>query len=124
MAATVKAVYPQVRIISVEPEDAASMHAALVAGHPVDIGTTGIFSDGVAVRKVGQLTFELCRELVDEVIMVSVDQVCSAVKLIFEEVRATVEPAGALAAAVCPPASASGSTVSSSRSAPAPCSSS
>jgi len=99
VAATVKAVYPQVRIIGVEPEDAASMHAALVAGQPVDIGTTGIFSDGVAVRKVGQLTFELCRELVDEVIMVSVDQVCSAVKLIFEEVRATVEPAGALAVA-------------------------
>lgn len=99
VAATVKAVYPQVRIIGVEPEDAASMHAALVAGQPVDIGTTGIFSDGVAVRKVGKLTFELCRELVDEVITVSVDQVCAAVKSIFEEVRATVEPAGALAVA-------------------------
>jgi threonine dehydratase len=99
VAATVKAVYPQVRIIGVEPEDAASMHAALEAGQPVDIGTTGIFSDGVAVRKAGKLTFELCRELLDEVITVSVDQVCSAVKLIFEEVRATVEPAGALAVA-------------------------
>jgi threonine dehydratase len=99
VAATVKAVYPQVRIIGVEPEDAASMRAALAAGHPVDIGTTGIFSDGVAVRKAGNLTFELCRELVDEVITVSVDQVCAAVKLIFEEVRATVEPAGALAVA-------------------------
>ena len=99
VAATVKAVYPQVRIIGVEPEDAASMHAALAAGQPVDIGTTGIFSDGVAVRKVGSLTFELCRELVDEVITVSVDQVCAAVKSIFEEVRATVEPAGALAVA-------------------------
>ena len=99
VAATVKAVYPQVRIIGVEPEDAASMHAALKAGQPVDIGTTGIFSDGVAVRKVGSLTFEMCRELVDEVITVSVDQVCAAVKSIFEEVRATVEPAGALAVA-------------------------
>jgi len=99
VAATVKAVYPKVRIIGVEPEDAASMHAALIAGHPVDIGTTGIFSDGVAVRKVGSLTFDLCRELVDEVITVSVDQVCAAVKSIFEEVRATVEPAGALAVA-------------------------
>jgi len=99
VAATVKAVYPQVRIIGVEPEDAASMHAALIAGHPIDIGTTGIFSDGVAVRKVGKLTFDLCRELVDEVITVSVDQVCAAVKSIFEEVRATVEPAGALAVA-------------------------
>ncbi|MDH4019362.1 MAG: threonine ammonia-lyase, biosynthetic [Xanthomonadales bacterium] len=99
VAATIKAVYPQVRVIGVEPEDAASMQAALAAGQPVDIGTTGIFSDGVAVRKVGSLTFDLCRELVDEVITVSVDAVCAAVKSIFEEVRATVEPAGALAVA-------------------------
>lgn len=99
VAATVKAVYPDVRIVGVEPEDAASMYAAFEAGQPVDIGTTGIFSDGVAVRKVGSLTYKLCRELVDEVITVSVDQVCAAVKSIFEEVRATVEPAGALAVA-------------------------
>jgi len=99
VAATVKAVYPDVRIVGVEPEDAASMQAAFKAGRPVDIGTTGIFSDGVAVRKVGSLTYKLCRELVDEVITVSVDQVCAAVKSIFEEVRATVEPAGALAVA-------------------------
>jgi len=83
----------------VEPEDAASMHAALQADGPVDIGTTGIFADGVAVRKVGQTTFEMCRELVDEVITVTVDQVCAAVKSIFEEVRAVAEPAGALAVA-------------------------
>ncbi len=65
VAATVKAVYPDVRIIGVEPEDAASMYAALQAGEPVDIGTTGIFCDGVAVRKVGQTTFDMCRELVE-----------------------------------------------------------
>ena len=99
VAATVKAIYPQVRIIGVEPEDAASMHAALKAGQPVDIGVTGMFADGVAVRKVGQTSFEMCRELVDEVITVSVDQVCAAVKTIFEEVRAVAEPAGALAVA-------------------------
>ena len=99
VAATIKAEHPLVRIIGVEPDDAASMYAALKAGKPVDIGTTGIFADGVAVRKVGELTFELCRELVDEVITVSVDQVCAAVKSIFEEVRAVVEPAGALAVA-------------------------
>ncbi len=99
VAATVKAIYPDVRIIGVEPEDAGSMYAAIHAGKPVDIGTTGIFADGVAVRKVGNLTFEMCRELVDEVITVSVDQVCAAVKSIFEEVRAVVEPAGALAVA-------------------------
>lgn len=99
VAATVKAVYPDVHIIGVEPEDAASMHAALEAGQPVDIGTTGMFADGVAVRKVGDLTFEMCQELVDEIITVSVDQVCAAVKSIFEEVRAVAEPAGALAVA-------------------------
>jgi len=99
VAATVKAVYPGVRIIGVEPEDAASMYSALQAGRPVDIGATGMFADGVAVRKVGQITFEMCRELVDEVITVSVDQVCAAVKSIFEEVRAMAEPAGALAVA-------------------------
>lgn len=99
VAATIKAEHPQVRIIGVEPDDAASMYSALKAGKPVDIGTTGIFADGVAVRKVGELTFELCRELVDEVITVSVDQVCAAVKSIFEEIRAVVEPAGALAVA-------------------------
>ena len=99
VAATVKAVYPDVRIVGVEPSDAASMYEALKAGQPVDIGTTGIFADGVAVRKVGQITFDMCRELVDEVITVSVDQVCAAVKSIFEEVRAVAEPAGALAVA-------------------------
>jgi threonine dehydratase len=99
VAATVKAVYPDVRIVGVEPEDAASMYAALQAGKPVDIGTTGMFADGVAVRKVGNITFKMCRQLVDEVITVSVDQVCAAVKSIFEEVRAVAEPAGALAVA-------------------------
>ena len=99
IAAAVKATHPEVRIIGVEPEDAGSMYAALKAGHPVDIGSTGIFADGVAVRRVGDITFEMCRQLVDEVITVSVDEVCAAVKSIFEEVRAIVEPAGALAIA-------------------------
>ncbi len=99
VAATIKAIYPETRIIGVEPEDAASMQAALTAGLPVDIGVTGMFSDGVAVRKVGETTFAMCRELVDEVITVSVDQVCAAVKAVFEELRAVAEPAGALAVA-------------------------
>jgi threonine dehydratase len=99
IAATVKAMHPEVKIIGVEPEDAASMKAAIEAGHPVDIGTTGIFADGVAVRKVGETTFAMCRDLLDDIVTVSVDQVCSAVKTIFEEVRAVPEPAGALAVA-------------------------
>jgi threonine dehydratase len=88
-----------VKIIGVEPEDAASMKAAIAAGKPVDIGATGIFADGVAVRQVGEITFEFCRDLLDDIITVSVDQVCAAVKSIFEEVRAVAEPAGALAVA-------------------------
>ena len=99
VAATVKAVCPETKVIGVEPEDAASMKAALEAGEPVDIGATGMFADGVAVRKVGRTTFELCRALLDEVITVSVDEVCTAVRLVFEEVRAVPEPAGALAVA-------------------------
>jgi len=99
VAATVKAVYPEVRIIGVEPEDADSMRAAIAAGKPVDIGATGMFADGVAVRQVGEITFEFCRDLLDDIITVSVDQVCAAVKSIFEEVRAVAEPAGALAVA-------------------------
>ncbi len=99
MAATIKAICPETKVIGVEPEDAASMKAALDAGEPVDIGATGMFADGVAVRKVGKTTFELCRSLLDEVITVSVDEVCTAVRLVFEEVRAVPEPAGALAVA-------------------------
>ena len=99
VAAAVKASHPGVRIIGVEPEDAGSMFAAIRKGCPVDIGSTGIFADGVAVRRVGDITFDICRQLVDEVITVTVDQVCAAVKSIFEEVRAIVEPAGALSVA-------------------------
>ncbi len=99
VAATIKAICPETRVIGVEPHDAASMKAALEAGEPVDIGATGMFADGVAVRRVGDITFALCRELLDEVITVSVDQVCTAVRLVYEEVRAVPEPAGALAVA-------------------------
>ncbi|MEJ2535192.1 MAG: threonine ammonia-lyase, biosynthetic [Gammaproteobacteria bacterium] len=99
VAATLKAVYPGTRVIGVEPEDANSMAAALAAGEPVDIGATGMFADGVAVRKVGRTTFAMCRELLDDVIEVGVDQVCAAVRSVFEELRAVPEPAGALAVA-------------------------
>ncbi len=99
VAATVKAICPDTKVIGVEPEDAASMRRALEAGAPVDIGATGMFADGVAVRKVGRTTFRLCQALLDEVITVSVDEVCTAVRLVFEEARAVPEPAGALAVA-------------------------
>lgn len=99
VAATVKAIYPNTKVIGVEPEDAASMKAAIEAGEPVDIGATGMFADGVAVRIVGSRSYAMCAELLDEVITVSVDEVCAAVRSVFEEVRAVPEPAGALAVA-------------------------
>jgi threonine dehydratase len=99
VSAYVKALTPGTRVIGVEPEDAASMKAALEAGHPVSLAHVGIFADGVAVRRVGEETFRLCREHLDEVITVDTDQVCAAIRDIFEETRSVVEPAGALAVA-------------------------
>ncbi len=99
IASYVKATSPHTRVIGVESDDAASMKAALLAGQPVDIGQTGIFADGVAVRKVGKNPFRLVRRYVDELITVSADQMCAAVRDIFEDTRSLVEPAGALAVA-------------------------
>jgi len=99
ISAYVKALSPETRIIGVEPEDAASLDAALRAGQRVDIGQPGLFADGVAVKQVGIHTFEQAQRYVDEVVLVSVDQICAAMRDIFEETRALVEPAGALAVA-------------------------
>ena len=99
IAAYVKALYPDVRIIGVEPEESASMSAALAAGHPVRLPQVGIFADGVAVREVGQETFRLCQAYVDEMVLVTTDQICAAIRDIFEDTRTLVEPAGALAVA-------------------------
>jgi threonine dehydratase len=83
----------------VEPEDAASMAAALAAGERVILNQVGLFADGVAVRQAGEETFRLCRELLDEVITVSTDEICAAVKDIFEDTRAIAEPSGAVSLA-------------------------
>jgi threonine dehydratase len=99
IALYIKALSPQTRIIGVEPEDAASMTAALEAGEPVTLSDVGIFADGVAVRRVGDETFRICKDLVDEMILVDNDEICAAVQDIFEDTRAIVEPAGALAVA-------------------------
>jgi len=99
IAAWIKATQPAVRIVGVEPEDSAAMSAALAAGAPVTIDHVGIFADGVAVRRVGDETFRLCRELVDEIITVDTDHVCASVQDIYEDTRSIVEPAGALAVA-------------------------
>ncbi|MCP5150854.1 MAG: threonine ammonia-lyase, biosynthetic [Ectothiorhodospiraceae bacterium] len=99
IGAYVKALWPQVRIIGVEPEDAPSMHHALAAGERVKLDRVGIFADGVAVAQVGVETFRLAQEVVDEVILVTTDEICAAIKDIFEDTRSIAEPAGALGVA-------------------------
>jgi len=99
IAVYVKSLYPEIRIIGVEPEDAASMQASLAAGERVTLDRVGIFHDGVAVRRVGEETFRLAQRYVDEVVTVTTDETCAAIQDIFEDTRAIVEPAGALAVA-------------------------
>ena len=99
IAAWVKQTQPDIRIIGVEPDDSSAMQASLAAGHPVTLEHVGIFADGVAVRRVGDETFRLCQELVDEIVTVDTDQICAAIRDIFEDTRSIVEPAGGLAVA-------------------------
>jgi threonine dehydratase len=99
IAAYVKFLRPEIKIFGVEPADAASMKAAFAAGAPVKLDHVGLFADGVAVREVGQETFRLCHALLDGIVTVSTDEICAAIKDIFEDTRAVAEPAGALALA-------------------------
>ncbi len=99
VAAYVKHLYPAIKIIGVEPDDAACLKAALEAGERVRLAQVGIFADGVAVRQVGEEPFRIARELVDEVITVDTDAICAAIKDIFDDTRSIAEPAGALAVA-------------------------
>jgi threonine dehydratase len=99
IAAYIKETDPGIRIIGVEPDDSAGMQQSLAAGRPVTLDHVGIFADGVAVRRVGDETFRLCRQYVDEVITVDTDQTCAAIRDIFEQTRSIAEPAGALALA-------------------------
>jgi threonine dehydratase len=99
IATYVKYLAPRVRIIGVEPEDAASMHDSLKARTRVTLERVGMFADGVAVKRVGAETFELARKFVDEIVLVNTDQICAGIQDLFEETRAIAEPAGALAIA-------------------------
>jgi threonine dehydratase len=90
---------PKIRIIGVEPVDAAAMHESLRAKKRVTLDRVGIFADGVAVRKVGEETFRMCREYVDEIVLVDTDEICAGIQDIFEDTRSIVEGAGALAVA-------------------------
>ncbi len=99
IAGYIKALRPDVKVIGVEPVDADAMYQSLKAGKRVHLEHVGLFADGVAVRDVGELTFAIARETVDEVVRVSNDEVCAAIKDIFDDTRSIMEPAGALAAA-------------------------
>ncbi|MEK7321888.1 MAG: threonine ammonia-lyase, biosynthetic [Pseudomonadota bacterium] len=95
----VKALYPAVKVIGVEPEDAPTLHRALQKKKRVVLEQVGIFADGVAVRQIGAEPFRIARQCVDEVILVSTDEICAAIKDIFDDTRSIAEPAGALAVA-------------------------
>jgi threonine dehydratase len=99
IAACVKALQPSIRVIGVEPDEAPCMHEALKRGRRVKLKQVGIFADGVAVRQAGKEPFRIARKYVDEVIIVNTDEICAAIKDIFDECRSVVEPAGALAVA-------------------------
>jgi threonine dehydratase len=99
IATYIKLLRPEIRIVGVQPDDAAAMRDSIVAGKPVVLDHVGIFADGVAVRRVGDETFRLCRKYVDEIITVDTDQICAAIQDIFEDTRSIVEPAGGLAVA-------------------------
>ena len=99
IGAYVKFVYPQVKVIGVEPEDAPTLYRALEAGRRVDLKQVGIFADGVAVRRIGKETFRVAREVVDQVVLVGTDEICAAIKDVFDDTRTVAEPAGALSVA-------------------------
>lgn len=94
-----KQLMPEIKVIGVEAEDSACLRAALDAGEPVTLDQVGMFADGVAVKRIGEETFRLCQQYLDDVITVTSDEICSAVKDIFEDTRAIAEPSGALSLA-------------------------
>ncbi|MEL7311615.1 MAG: threonine ammonia-lyase, biosynthetic [Pseudomonadota bacterium] len=99
IALAVRKYWPKTRLIGVEPDESASMRGAIDAGYPIQLDSVGLFADGVAVRQVGDLTFSLCEQLLDDVITVSTDATCAAIRDIYEDSRTVVEPAGALGVA-------------------------
>ena len=99
IAAYVKSLWPAVQIIGVEPVDADAMTRSLACGERVRLAQVGLFADGVAVRQVGEHTFALARRYVDRMVTVDTDEICAAIKDVFEDTRSILEPAGALAVA-------------------------
>jgi len=99
MSVYLKQLSPKTKIIGVEAEDSACLKAALEAGKPVDLKQVGLFADGVAVKRIGENTFNLIKHYCDEVITVTTDEICASIKDVFEQTRVIAEPAGALSLA-------------------------
>ncbi|MDY4594955.1 MAG: threonine ammonia-lyase, biosynthetic [[Pasteurella] aerogenes] len=99
IAVLIKQLMPEIKVIGVESKDSACLYAALNAGKPVDLERVGLFADGVAVKRIGDETFRLCQQYLDDVVLVDSDEVCAAMKDMFENVRAIAEPSGALSLA-------------------------
>ncbi|MEQ1772953.1 MAG: threonine ammonia-lyase, biosynthetic [Burkholderiales bacterium] len=99
IAAYVKRLRPEIKIIGVEPNDADAMYQSLKKGRRVKLDQVGLFADGVAVKQVGEETFRLCRTLVDDIIRVDTDAMCAAIKDVFTDTRVILEAAGALSVA-------------------------
>mmetsp|Transcript_42039 Transcript_42039/g.98493 ORF Transcript_42039/g.98493 Transcript_42039/m.98493 type:complete len:603 (-) Transcript_42039:170-1978(-) len=99
VAAYVKRVRPGVRVIGVEAADAAGMTASIKEGRVVTLDSVGLFADGAAVKTVGKETFRICNKLVDDMVTVTTDQICEAIKLSYNDARVVLEPAGALGVA-------------------------
>ena len=99
VGAVLNQLLPGVRIIGVEPAEASAMAQSLQVGSPVVLDKVGMFADGVAVKRVGDETFRLCQQVLDDVVLVNTDEICAAIKDIFEDNRVVLEPAGALAVA-------------------------
>lgn len=95
IAVLVKQLLPNIKVIGVESKDSACLYHALKAGKPIDLDRVGLFADGIAVKRIGDETFRICQQYVDEVVLVDNDEICAALKDIFENVRAVAEPSGA-----------------------------
>jgi threonine dehydratase len=99
VAAYVKALSPTTKIIGVEPVDSSAMYQSLKANKRVTLSHVNLFADGVAVKQVGEETFELAKKLIDEVVLVTTDEICAAIKDIYQDTRSVMEPSGGLALA-------------------------
>ena len=99
IASYVKRVRPEIKVIGVQPVDSDAMARSIAAGRRIKLAHVGLFADGVAVREVGKETFRICRELVDDIVLVDTDAICAALKDVFEDTRSILEPAGALSVA-------------------------